>query len=44
METPSVKETRWEKIESDVEELFHASDLALFALYNRIMEDRDGEV
>lgn len=38
METPDVHDTRWDKVEEDVARLFAASDVAIFGLYNKIIE------
>lgn len=41
MEVPH--DPRYDDIERDVEEMFRLSDLAIHALYNRILSSRDEE-
>lgn len=39
MERETVHDPRWEEIEEQVEEMYRLSDIAIHALYMRIMEN-----
>lgn len=39
MERETVHDPRWDDIESSVEEMYRLSDIAIFALYTRIIEN-----